>query len=78
LPSAAAVPAGSFIEFYNCVDQNMIITAPAGTMMGLHNAACATATFSTANQKIGANARVTSDGTSWLCSYGAGNAVVFS
>lgn len=66
LPAVAGLPTGWFAEFYNTVDQNMVITAPAGLLVGTHSAASTTVTFSTASEKIGAGARVTFDGTKYL------------
>lgn len=63
---AAASNTGAWFEFYNVVDQNMIIAAPADTMVGTHDATFTSATYSTASEKIGAGCRVTSDGSKWL------------
>lgn len=54
---------GYRFRFFNTVDQNMVITAPAGKLVGLNNAAATTLTFSTASQKIGAAAEITVDDT---------------
>lgn len=66
LPAIAGISAGWFAEFYNTVNQNMVITAPAGLLVGTHNATATTATFSTASELIGAGARVTFDGAKYL------------
>lgn len=44
--------------FYNVVGQNMAITAPAGKLIAINNAAGTTCTFSTASQLIGSFALV--------------------
>lgn len=66
LPAIAGIVAGWFVEFFNTVGQNMIITAPAGLLVAMNNAAATTATFSTAGELIGAGARVTFDGAKYL------------
>ncbi len=63
---AAASNTGVTFQFYNTVDQNMIIAAPAGTLVAFNNAAATSVAFSTAGNKIGGGGRVTSDGSKWL------------
>ena len=63
---AAASNAGVSFNFYNTVDQNLTITAPAATLVAFNNAAATSVAFSTAGNKIGGGGRVTSDGTKWL------------
>jgi hypothetical protein len=50
-------------RFLNTVNQNMVIQAASGKLIGLNNAAATTLTFSTASNKIGAGAEVMADET---------------
>lgn len=55
-------------RFFNTVNQNMVVTAPATKLIGLNGTGFTTLTFSTANQKLGAVADVEADdtGSNWL------------
>jgi hypothetical protein len=64
VPFVLGTPArGNRFRFANTVNQNMSITAPAGTLIGLNGAAFTSLTFSTASQKIGAMVEITPDDT---------------
>lgn len=52
---------GLRFTFLNTVDQNMVITGAASTILGDGNAAATSATFSTASHKIGSEAEVIAD-----------------
>ena len=62
---AVATSAGLFYGFVNTVDQTMVITAPASTLVTDGNAAATSATWSTASHKIGGACFVHCDGTKW-------------
>ncbi|MFA5936484.1 MAG: hypothetical protein WC822_01255 [Candidatus Paceibacterota bacterium] len=63
---AVATSAGVWYEFVNTVGQNMVITAPADTMVAHNDATATSVTFSEAGFLIGASCKVTCDGTKWL------------
>lgn len=68
----AAVP-GLHFKFYNAVDANMAVTAPAGTFIVDGNAAATTLTASTSSHKIGASIEVTAYAAgAWIATTGAG------
>lgn len=68
----AAVP-GLRYKFYNSVDANMAVTAPAGTFVVDGNAAATALTASTSSHKIGASIEVTSYAAGkWIATTGAG------
>lgn len=63
-----AVAKGNRFRFTNTVGQNMTITAPAGKLVALNNAAATSVAFSTAGQLIGGSMEIVADetGTKWL------------
>ena len=61
LPAVAGAK-GHVFNFLNLQDFEMLITAPADTLVALHNAAADGISATTAGQHIGANIRITSDG----------------
>jgi len=63
---AVATSKGFRYQFVNTVGQNMVVTAPAGTLVTFNNAAATSATFSTAGNLIGAGLEVLCDGAKWL------------
>jgi hypothetical protein len=63
---AVATSAGVWYEFVNTVGQNMVITAPANTMVAHNDATATSVTFSEAGFLIGASCKVTCDGALWL------------
>lgn len=63
---AVATSTGFTYSFVNTVDQNMTITAPAGTLVALNNASATSIAWSTAGEKIGASCTVICDGSKWL------------
>lgn len=63
---AVATSTGYEYTFLNTVDQNMTITAPAGTLVVFNNAAATSIAFSTLSEKIGAAVKVTCDGAKWI------------
>lgn len=73
---AVATSRGCTYTFINGVDQNMVITAPAGTLVADGNAAATSATFSTASHKIGGACHVICDGTKWYLFTAGNNAAV--
>jgi hypothetical protein len=63
---AVASSAGVNYTFVNLVDQNMLVTAPSGTMVTDGNAGATTITFSTTSHKIGASVMVFCNGAKWF------------
>jgi hypothetical protein len=63
---AVATSTGVWYEFVNTVGQNMIITAPADTLVAFNDATATSLTYSQASELIGASCKVTCDGTKWL------------
>lgn len=54
LPATADLPAGWFVEFLNCADQNMIVAAgTADTMVVFNDIAADSIAFSTTSEKAG-------------------------
>jgi hypothetical protein len=68
LPTLTAARAGTYYEFHNVVDQNMVVTAAAGKAICDGNAAATSLTASTASHKIGARILAEWDGSAWLLS----------
>lgn len=67
LPTVAAGFTGVDVTIFNCVDQDMTVSAQtAGQIMFKHDAAANSLAYSTANEKIGGAFRCYCDGTSWL------------
>lgn len=62
LPPVATSKGCTFL-FMQMQDQNLVISAPADTMVAKNNAAADSVTFSTGSEKIGAGAMVICDGT---------------
>lgn len=58
--------AGLWYEFEAAADQNMTVSAPAGTLVAFNNAGATSIAFSTLAEKIGGAVKVTCDGTKWL------------
>jgi hypothetical protein len=69
LPAAASYT-GKSVEFYCIASQNIVFTAPAGTLVTKNNAAATSATLSTGGDQEGGSMIATSDGTSWLVNCG--------
>ena len=69
LPAAASYK-GKSVEFYCIASQNIVFTAPAGTLVTKNNAAATSATLSTGGDQEGGSMIATSDGTSWLVNCG--------
>lgn len=63
LPAIANVWDGWTATFYNVGATSMAVTAPAGKLVGLNNAAGATVTFSTASNIIGGCTKIVYDAT---------------
>lgn len=65
---------GLEFEFYNEVNQNMTITAAAGTLVAFNNAAATSIAFSTLSEKIGGKIKIraNSDATKWLAEVNLG------
>lgn len=63
---AVATSTGFEYTFANTADQNITITAPAGTLVAFNNAAATSIAFSTASEKIGAAVKVVCDGAKWV------------
>lgn len=67
LPTVAAEFAGVHCWVFNCVDQNLTLSAQtAGEIMFKGDAAANSVAYSTASEKIGGGFFVLCDGTSWL------------
>lgn len=67
LPTVAAGFTGVHFHVFNCVDQDLTLSAQtAGEIMFKNDLAANSVAFSTAGEKIGAAAFVMCDGTSWL------------
>ena len=66
LPTLAV---GLRFRFFNAVNQNMVITGAANTIIGFNDVAATTITFSTASQKVAASAEVIANnaGDAWIC-----------
>jgi hypothetical protein len=62
---AVASSAGCTWTFINGADTDMVVTAPAGTLVADGNAAATSATFSTASHKIGGSCIITGNGTKY-------------
>ena len=60
---AVATSGGCMWMFMQMQDQNLVIAAPADTMVAKNNAESDSVTFSTATEKLGAAAMVICDGT---------------
>jgi hypothetical protein len=65
LPAVADADGCEF-TFVNTVDQNMVVTAPTGTLVADNNAAATSATFSTSGHKIGGTVTVACNGAKYL------------
>ena len=65
---------GLEFEFFNEVDQNMVITAAAGTLVVHNNAAATSIAFSTSSEKIGGKVKIRANtaGTKWLAEVALG------
>lgn len=63
LPAIANVYDGWRARFVNVVDQNMLVTAPAGKLVVFNNAAATTIAFQTASEKIGNAVEILYDST---------------
>jgi len=63
---AVATSTGVWYEFVNTVGQNMVISAPADTLVAFNDATATSLTYSQASELIGASAKVTCDGSKWL------------
>ncbi|MBL8824908.1 MAG: head decoration protein [Planctomycetia bacterium] len=65
LPTLAV---GLRFKFFNAVNQNMVITGAADTIIGFNDIAATTLTFSTAGNKVGACVEVIANnaGTAWI------------
>jgi len=72
LPAIADLTAGWWCEFYGISATGFVISAPAGKLVALNNAAAGTLTMTTTSRIIGAVVRVEFDGTSFLVTEGAG------
>lgn len=67
LPALANVAAGTWFEFFNVADQDMIVASgDADKMVVFNDAAADSIAFSTAAEQIGSGVRVVSDGALWL------------
>lgn len=62
LPAVAGT-AGCWWRFYQTVDENLVITAPANTMVAPNDATATSITFGTTAEQIGVCCEVFSDGT---------------
>lgn len=63
---AVATSTGFEYTFINSADQNMTVTAPAGTLVAFNNVGATSIAFSTATEKIGGAVKVVCDGTKWF------------
>lgn len=67
LPSPTLFKAGHYFDFVGIADQSItVVTLTADTLIGFNDIAADSVAMSTAGAKIGAHARVISDGTSWI------------
>lgn len=63
---AVAGNSGVVFDFMQTANNNLVISAPAGTLVSTNNAGLTTATFSTAGELIGSACRVVCTGSKWL------------
>ena len=63
---AVATSAGVHYWFQNAEDQNMIIAAPAYTMVTFNDVAADSIAFSTSSEKVGGGAFTYCDGAKWM------------
>jgi len=63
---AVSGSAGLNYWIFNTVDQNIIITGPADTLVVKNDAAADSLTHSTSNEKIGQSFFIVGDGSKWL------------
>ena len=79
LPAIADVWNGWNVEIYNLGATSLVVTAPSGKLIGFHNAAGTTITFSTAGNIIGAGVKImyaATTGKYMAFAYGANTAVM--
>jgi len=66
LPAPGPHLNGVWVKFFSIAAGDMVITAPAGTIVTDADAAANSITYGTANEEIGASTTMLCDGTSWL------------
>lgn len=71
---AVALSAGKWYWFFNVGAAGIVVTGLTACLVGLHNAAATTCTFSTTSEMIGAGCRIDCDGTNYFVSPFAGTA----
>jgi hypothetical protein len=66
LPAPGPHIAGCWVKFFSTGAGDMVITAPAGTIVTDGDAAANSITYGTNGEEIGASTTMLCDGTSWL------------